>query len=277
MRLTSASDCGRWQALSVIAIAVVLSLTTWFSATAVTPELKRVWNLSDTEVAWLTNAVQICFVVGALLASLVNLPDLTRLNRLMAAAAATAALANAGLLLEPGAASVIVLRMITGLSLAAVYPPAMKMVSTWFLRDRGLALGAVIGALSLGSALPHLFRALGQTLPWQLVVGATSIMAFASGLIFLLLCREGPYLFSKAVFNPKEIGMVFRHRNLLLVNIGYFGHMWELYAMWAWLLTFLGGAFLYMGDTGFGFASAFTFLAVAAGNRQRLPASAVGS
>lgn len=260
-----ADDAGRWQALAVIALAVVLSLTTWFSATAITPELKAAWTLSDTAIAWLTNAVQMGFVVGALLASLVNLPDLIRLNRLMAAAASLAALANAGLLLEPGATGAILLRMLTGLALAAVYPPAMKLVATWFVRDRGLALGTVIGALSLGSALPHLFRAVGQTFPWQWVVAATSLMSLAAALVFLLLVREGPHRFSKAVFNPRQIGLVFRDRNLLLVNIGYFGHMWELYAMWAWLLTFLRAGLVQSGDAGLPFASVLTFLVVAAG------------
>jgi MFS family permease len=258
-------DARRWQALAIISLAVVLSLTTWFSATAITPELKAVWNLSDTAITWLTNAVQIGFVVGALLASLVNLPDLIRLNRLMAAAAALAGLANAGLLLEPGSTGAILFRLLTGLALAAVYPPAMKLVATWFVRDRGLALGTVIGALSLGSALPHLFRAVGQTFPWQWVVAATSLMAFAAALVFLLLAREGPYPFSKAVFDPRQIALVFRDRNLLLVNIGYFGHMWELYAMWAWLLTFLRSAFAQSGDAGPTYASTLTFIVVAAG------------
>lgn len=259
----AAKDSGRWQALSVIATAVVLSLTTWFSATAVTPELKSVWHLSDTAVAWLTNAVQLGFVAGALIASLVNLPDIVRLNRLMAAATALAGVANAGLLLEPGPGAAIAFRFLTGVALAAVYPPAMKIVATWFIRNRGLALGTVIGALSLGSALPHLFRALGQTFPWQWVVGATSLMAFVASLIFLLMVREGPYPFSKAVFNPREIGAVFRDRNLLLANIGYFGHMWELYAMWAWLLTFLRAS---LASAGGGInASVLTFLVVAAG------------
>lgn len=259
----SIDESGRWQALSVIALAVVLSLTTWFSATAVTPELTSAWGLSNTEVGWLTNAVQLGFVAGALLASLVNLPDIFRLNRLMAASAALAGIANAGLLLEPGAGGAIVFRFLTGMALAAVYPPAMKLVSTWFIRNRGLALGVVIGALSLGSALPHLFRAVGRTFPWQMVVGATSLMAFAAALVFLLMVREGPYPFGKAVFNPREIGAVFRDRNLLLANIGYFGHMWELYAMWAWLLTFLRASSEVSG--GGMNASVLTFLVVAAG------------
>ena len=256
---------GRWRALATVSLAVVLSLTTWFSATAVTPELTAAWKLSGTEVAWLTNAVQLGFVAGALFASLVNLPDILKLNRLIAAAAAVAGLANAGLLLEPGSFGAIGFRMLTGMALALVYPPAMKLVSTWFVRGRGLALGAVIGALTLGSALPHLMRAVGQTFPWQAVVAVTSLCAIAAAAVFLRFTREGPFPFSKASFDPREIATVFRDRNLILANVGYLGHMWELYAMWAWLLAWLRSAFASDLGSATNFPSVLTFLAVAAG------------
>lgn len=238
-------------------------MTTWFSATAVTPELKEAWRLSDSAVAWLTNGVQIGFVTGALLASLVNLPDIVRLNRLMASAAILASGVNAILLLEPGPVGAILCRFATGMALAAVYPPAMKLVSTWFVRNRGLALGAVVGALTLGSSMPHLFRTFAEHIDWQLVVGFSSLASLAAGLLFLLFAREGPYPFGKAVLDPRQIGLVLRDRDLLLVNIGYFGHMWELYAMWAWLLIFMRSATDGMLPTHT--ASLFTFIAIAAG------------
>ncbi|RUV06576.1 MFS transporter, partial [Mesorhizobium sp. M1A.F.Ca.IN.020.03.2.1] len=157
--LGMAADSGRWRVLSLLCLAVVLSLTTWFSATAILPELRQELALGAGGEAWLTNGVQVGFVIGALGASLVNLPDLVRLSRLMAAAAFVAALANASLLFHLGPGGVIAARIVTGAALAGVYPPALKLVATWFTRDRGLALGAVIGALTIGSALPHLFRA----------------------------------------------------------------------------------------------------------------------
>ena len=254
---------GRWPVLAILCVSVVLSMTTWFSATAITPELKLAWALSDAQVAWLTNGVQIGFVTGALLASLVNLPDIVRLNRLMAAASFTAATVNALLLLEPGPSGAILCRFATGMALAAVYPPAMKLVATWFVRNRGLALGAVVGALTLGSSMPHLFRTITERIDWHMVIGLSSTASTLAGLSFLFFAREGPYPFGRAVFDPRQIARVLKDRNLMLVNAGYFGHMWELYAMWAWLLIFfrsaLGGAL--SAST----ASLLTFAAIASG------------
>lgn len=264
-RLGMAADSERWRVLSLLCLAVVLSLTTWFSATAILPELKQELALDAGAEAWLTNGVQVGFVIGALAASLVNLPDLVRLSRLMAAAALVAALANASLLLHPGPGGVIAARIVTGAALAGVYPPALKLVATWFTRDRGLALGAVIGALTVGSALPHLFRAVSTALDWRPVVAAASLATAAGALLFLLFAKEGPYPFGKAVFEPSRIGQVFREKPLLLANLGYLGHMWELYAMWAWLLAYTRAAFEAQAIGTAATASLATFLVVASG------------
>ncbi|MDX8458878.1 MFS transporter [Mesorhizobium humile] len=264
-RLGMVADSERWRVLSLLCLAVVLSLTTWFSATAILPELKQELALGASAEAWLTNGVQVGFVIGALAASLVNLPDLVRLGRLMAAAALVAALANATLLLHPGPGGVIAARIATGAALAGVYPPALKLVATWFTRDRGLALGAVIGALTVGSALPHLFRAVSTALDWQPVVAAASMATAAGALLFLLFAKEGPYPFGKAVFEPSRIGQVFREKPLLLANLGYLGHMWELYAMWAWLLAYTRAAFEAQAIGTAATASLATFLVVASG------------
>ncbi|PBB85571.1 MULTISPECIES: MFS transporter [unclassified Mesorhizobium] len=260
-----AEDANRWSMLGVLCLAVVLSLTTWFSATAIVPELRAAWQLSGAVDVWLTNGVQIGFVAGALAASLVNLPDIVRLNRLMAISALVAAAANASLLLQPGPAGLIAARILTGVALAGVYPPALKLVSTWFVRGRGLALGALIGALTLGSSLPHLFRALAGSLDWQLVVMAATAAALAGSMLFWFFAREGPYAFGKAVFQPRQIGAVFRIRPLMLVNIGYLGHMWELYAMWAWLLAYTRAALEAQQQSSPQLASVLTFLAIAVG------------
>ncbi|TIR22499.1 MAG: MFS transporter [Mesorhizobium sp.] len=264
-RLGVAADSERWRVLSLLCLAVVLSLTTWFSATAILPELKHELALGPSAEAWLTNGVQVGFVIGALAASLVNLPDLVRLSRLMAAAALVAALANATLLLHLGPSGVIAARIITGAALAGVYPPALKLVATWFTRDRGLALGAVIGALTVGSALPHLFRAVSTALDWRPVVAAASLATAAGALLFLLFAKEGPYPFGKAIFEPSRIGQVFREKPLLLANLGYLGHMWELYAMWAWLLAYTRAAFEAQAIGTTATASLATFLVVASG------------
>lgn len=255
----------RWTFLALMAMAVVLSMTTWFSATAIVPELTRRWDLSPSAAAWLTNGVQLGFVVGALGSSLINLADIVRLNRLMAASAALGAAANLILLAEPGIAGAIAARFLTGLTLAGVYPPALKMMATWFRRGRGLALGLLIGALTLGSSLPHLFRALGGGVDWRFVVALASASSLAAALIFAIAIREGPYPFARATMDPAQIGAVFRNRPLLLANLGYFGHMWELYAMWGWFLAFAAAAAEAGNAALTGRASLVTFAVVAAG------------
>lgn len=236
--IRGAEPRGRYAFLALLCLGVVLSMVTWFSATAVTPELIIAWELSGSEAAWLTNGVQLGFVAGALGASLINLPDIVRLKYLMASAALAAGVVNAILLLEPNIVGAVACRFLTGVALAAIYPPAMKLVATWFQKGRGMALGAVVGALTLGSAMPHLFRALVEHLDWKLVILLSSGAALIAAAIFGRAAKEGPYAFGQAVFNPRQIGLVWRDRNLMWVNIGYFGHMWELYAMWAWVLVF---------------------------------------
>jgi MFS family permease len=255
----------RWRLLALLCLAVVLCFSCWFSANAIAPELKRAWSLSESAAAWLTNGVQIGFVIGALSASFFNLPDLIRMNRLMAGSALLAALSNAAMLLEPGPAGAVVCRMVTGFALAGVYPPALKLVSTWFVSGRGLALAGVIGAITAGSSLPHLFRGMSSAVDWHNVVLLSSGATLVGAVILLLFTREGPYPFGKALFDPRQIGRVLRDRNLLLVNAGYLGHMWELYAMWAWLLAYLTAALDKGGAGVSGNASLLTFIAVASG------------
>ncbi|MGE6739467.1 MFS transporter [Allorhizobium pseudoryzae] len=258
-------DTGKWQMLGWLCLAVVLSLSSWFSATAVAPDMIRDLSLQPGAGAWLTNAVQLGFVTGALLSSLVNLPDIVRMNRLAAASAALAGLANAALLLEPGLAGAVACRFVTGLALAGVYPPAMKLAATWFQKGRGLALGFVIGALTAGSSLPHLFRALTATLDWKVVVTLAALSALLGAGLFLLVVREGPFPFSRAMFDPRQIGQVFRNRSLMLVNAGYLGHMWELYALWAWLLAYLAASPTAFSGNVAGVGSLATFAALTAG------------
>lgn len=256
---------GRWRMLALICVGVLGVLTTWFSATAIIPELSQEWALTSSQATWLTIGVQLGFVAGAIGSSLVNLPDLVRMPRLMAGAAALAALANATLLLEPSPEVAIVARFVTGVALAGVYPPALKLMATWFRKGRGLALGFLIGALTLGSAIPHLVRALTGGIAWQNVVAATTAATAASALLFLATLKEGPHGFGRAIFDPRQSLRVLTNRPLWLVNLGYFGHMWELYAMWAWFLAFATAS----ADVGvaqpFGSPSLFSFVVVASG------------
>jgi MFS family permease len=259
------SDRARWGVLGLVCAGVVLCMTTWFSATAITPELVQAWRLSTTQVAWLTNAVQLGFVTGALLSSLVSLPDLAPLRILMGLSALIAALANLGLLWAPSTGWLLASRFVTGVALAGVYPPALKLISTWFVRGRGLALGLVIAALTLGSASPHLIRFLADHIEWKAVVVAASACTLIGAGVLLLFAKEGPSPFSRAVFDPRRVGAVWRNQSLTLANLGYFGHMWELYAMWGWFLAYTRAASPHLGLGGANTPSLITFVVVASG------------
>ncbi|HWG56254.1 MAG TPA: MFS transporter [Gaiellaceae bacterium] len=227
------------RALVLIAAAVVLSMTTWFSASAVLPQLREEWAIGETGAAWLTIAVQLGFVAGALASSLLNVADVGAARHLIAAGSAGAAAANLGLLAADGPELAIPLRFATGFCLAAVYPPALKLMATWFQRGRGTALGVLVGALTLGSAAPHLVNGLGGA-EWRVVVVATSALTAAGGALVLAAVRDGPFPFPRATLDPRQAGRVFRNRGVRLASLGYFGHMWELYAMWAWFVVFAG-------------------------------------
>jgi len=223
--------------LALLAAALVLSMTTWFSATAVVPQLREEWGLGDTGAAWLTIAVQVGFVAGALVASALSLADLFSPRLVILIGSVGAAAANAVLLAADGAELGLAARFLTGFCLAGVYPPALKLASTWFQRGRGTALGIVVGALTLGSAVPHFVNGLGG-LDWQVVVVTTSLLTVAGGVLAAVTVPEGPFGFPTAIFDPRQAPRVLANRGVRLASLGYFGHMWELYAMWAWFLVF---------------------------------------
>lgn len=228
---------GRWSALVRLASAMVLSMTTWFSASAVLPQLRDEWVLSSTAGSWLTIAVQLGFVVGALASAALNLADLVSPRRLMLLGALGAAGANLALLASSSPETAVPLRFATGLFLAGVYPPALKSMATWFRRGRGTALGVMVGAITLGSALPHLVNGLGGV-RWQTVIVVTSALTVVGGLLAEVVGRDGPFPFPQATFDPSQARKAFADRGVRLATLGYFGHMWELYAMWAWFAVF---------------------------------------
>ena len=228
---------GRRRALAWLAGALVLSMTTWFSATAVVPQLREEWGISSTAAAWLTIAVQLGFVAGALLSSVLNVADVHSPRTVILVGAAGAAGANSLLAVVDGPALAVPLRFATGFFLAGVYPPALKLMATWFRAGRGTALGILVGALTVGSAAPHLVNGLGG-LDWRLVVYVTSALTLAGGVVARVTVPEGPFPFPRATFDPRQARLVFANRAVRLASFGYFGHMWELYAMWAWFVVF---------------------------------------
>ncbi|MBT2324597.1 MFS transporter [Variovorax paradoxus] len=255
---------GRWHMLALLALTLVASMTTWFSASAVVPQLREEWGLSANAAAWLTIAVQLGFVCGAVVSSFLNVADIVSPKHVILGGTIGAATAN-GLLELAGASDTgIVLRFATGFFLAGVYPPALKLMATWFRRGRGVALGILVGAIVLGQSMPHLINGLGG-LDWRMVIYVTSALTLMGGLIAEFAVREGPFPFPAARFDPTQVWRVFANRGVRLASFGYFGHMWELFAMYAWFLLFFSEALTARGDA-VGSAAAFaTFAVIAVG------------
>jgi len=256
--------------LLLVAVAEILGMTLWFSATAAAPSVAREFALGEGARAWLTMAVQAGFVAGTLVTALTNAADAINARRLFAAGCLAGAACNLAITVAPGAAVIVALRFCTGAALAWVYPPGMKIAAGWFRERRGTALGVVVGAVGLGSAFPHLLAWLGAGLPWRALVGASSVLALAGAALVTLTVTDGPYVSASAPFDRHALRIVLSSRGTRLAMLGYFGHMWELYAMWTWIAAFAatslstgaGGAPGAAGTTG----SAVAFVAIASGS-----------
>jgi MFS family permease len=223
--------------LIFLSLTLILSMSTWFSATSVLPQLREQWDLSQGSSAWLTIAVQIGFVVGSLISTLINLSDILSPSKMILVGSLGSAVVNLLLLWVDDISLGIALRFATGFFLVGVYPPAFKLMSTWFRKGRGTALGVLAAALVLGNGIPHLVNGLGG-LDWHIVIYTTSALSLLGGLIAAVLVKMGPYPFPKAEFNRGQIGSILANRGVRLAILGYIGHMWELFAMFAWFSTF---------------------------------------
>src|SRR4029077_6031677 len=228
--------------LFLLSVAELLAMSLWFTGTAVIPQITALWHSDLALGSWLTIAVQIGFSLGAITFAVFNIPDVFSPIKVLVVSALLAAAANAAFaFLAADPLTAILLRGATGFFLAGVYPVGMKIIAGWFQRGRGLALGIMIGALTVGSAVPHAANAIGG-IPWRGVVLLGSAQAILGAIIVGFGVHEGPYAMPQSSFDPAQIFEIIRNRPLRLANLGYLGHMWELYSMWGWIAVIVAAS-----------------------------------
>ena len=250
--------------LGLLCLAELCAMAPWFSASAVSGTLTHLWSLSSSGSAWLTVSVQLGFVTGAFISSALALSDLWSARRLFAWSAAAAAIATALITAAPNAATAFVLRFVTGATLAGAYPPGMKLAAGWYKERRGMAIGVMVGALTLGSAIPFLVRWAIPADAWKLVLLIASASALIGAMLILQVPNDGPYAAPSPRFSWSAVPRILERPAIRLATLGYLGHMWEIYAMWASVAAFIGASQTARGGSA-ALAPLVTFIVVGIG------------
>jgi MFS family permease len=252
--------------LALLATAEFLGMTLWFSATAASAPISSEFRLSTAQAAWLTMAVQGGFVAGTLISALLNLPDILATRRLFALGCVVGAVATAALTRSHAPLEAIALRLATGAALAWVYPTGMKIAAGWFRRQRGTGLGVLVASLTVGQAFPHLLAWIAPSSSWRARLLISASLAAVGAIVVLAAVRDGPYSTPSGRFDPRAAGRLFTTQRTRLAAFGYFGHMWELYAMWSWIGVFAAASLVAGGHASASRAGSLAaFIGIAAG------------
>jgi MFS family permease len=230
--------------LPIIIVSQFTGTSLWFAGNAVLADLQREWGFAGDAVGYITSAVQLGFVAGTLVFAFFAISDRYSPRKVFLLCSVVGALFNACVFLSAHELrSLLILRFATGFFLAGIYPVGMKIAAGWYQRDLGNAIGFLVGALVLGTAFPHLLKAIGQAYPWELVTITVSLTAALGGLLMWTFVPDGPHHAKGTRFDPHALLVIFRSPLFRASAFGYFGHMWELYAFWAFVPVVLGAHF----------------------------------
>lgn len=269
---------GRWWQLALISFGLLCAMSPSFATSSIAPALRSEWGLDALGLPLLTIAVLLGFAAAAIALAAAGVPDVIPGPRLFALGALGAGVANLGFaFLATDLATALPLRALTGAAQAAAYPVALKLIAGWFRRDRGLATGTIIGALTLGTASPLLFRAVGLAagLDWQAVIVTASVACFVGAAVVAVGVRTGPFDVPAPRFSLRIAARAFAEPSVRLANAGYLGHMWELFAMWTWVPVFFVASLAAAGIRDEAMASIAAFAVVAIGGLGCVAAGAV--
>ncbi len=226
--------------LPIIIFSQFTGTSLWFAGNAILGDIQRQWSLGESALGYITSVVQLGFIAGTLCFAVLAVSDRFSPRKVFFCCSLLGAFTNLLIcLIADGFTSLMVLRGMTGFFLAGIYPVGMKIASGWYRQGLGKALGFLVGALVLGTAFPHVLKGSGQSVPWETVIVAISLISAGGGALMLVFVPDGPYLFKGTTFNGRALMLIFERRDLRAAAFGYFGHMWELYTLWAFVPMFL--------------------------------------